>query len=67
MGITNDISRYISDNHLSVSQIAYDTGIAEEKMTSGTAEVLTSGEMLDLCSYLRIKPEEIMEKYHDHI
>lgn len=61
MSITNTIARYISDNHLTVSQITKDTGINPDKLSTDTNMILSSQELLILCSYLHIKPEELLE------
>lgn len=63
MGITEAIARYISKNHLSISRIGQDLEIDFIKLQPGTKEVLTGEELLKLCQYLRIRPEEILKKY----
>ena len=65
MGITTAIANYILENHLSVDQIVKDTGVDERKLQPETEEILSGEEMLSLCAYLRIKPEEIETTYHD--
>lgn len=61
MGITNIMSKYISDQHLSVSQITLDTGIPADKLQNDTKEILTAEELLILCRYLHVRPEEMMD------
>ena len=58
MNITKTIAGYISDNHLTVSQISRDTGIEPVKLMPDTTKRLSSQELLVLCSYLHVKPEE---------
>lgn len=60
MGITKTVAEYISENCLSVSQISSDTGIAPEKLTAGTDQTLTAQELLKVCSYLRVRPEDML-------
>ncbi len=67
MGITNAIAKYIEDNRISITQVVADTGIQIEKFDENTTEILSAQEMLRLCAYLRVKPEDIAEKYHDYI
>ncbi|WP_458459746.1 hypothetical protein [Pseudobutyrivibrio sp.] len=67
MGITEIIAKYISDSKIPLEQVASDTEIEVEKLTLNSKYILSSQEMLTVCSYLRISPEELMEKYHDYI
>ena len=50
---------YIADNRLSVTQVARDTAISEDKLQVGAKESLNATEFLELCSYLNVKPEEL--------
>lgn len=63
MNTTEAVAKYISDNNLSILQIVKDTQIQEEKLRIGTKEKLSAQEFLELCDYLNITPEELMEKY----
>ena len=67
MGITEAIAKYISDNKISLEQVASDTKIDSEKLKLNSRYILSSQEMLTVCSYLRISPEELVEKYHDYL
>ena len=58
MGITDDLSKYISENMLSVMQISADTGINKDKLSYGTEQILTAEELLVLCRYLNVRPED---------
>lgn len=57
--ITEKLAIYIADNHLSVTQVARDTAISEDKLQVGAKESLNATEFLELCSYLNVKPEEL--------
>ena len=59
MDITKIIAGYIFDNNLTVSQISLDTGIESDKLMPDSKMKLSSQELLVLCSYLHIKPEEL--------
>ena len=57
--ITEKLAIYIADNHLSVTQVARDTAISEDKLQVGEKESLNATENLELCYYLNLKPEEL--------
>ena len=57
--ITEKLAIYIADNHLSVTQVARDTAISEDKLQVGAKESLNATEFLELCSYLNVKQEEL--------
>ena len=67
MGITEAIAKYISDSKIPIEQVALDTQIDMEKLVIDTKYILSSQEMLEVCAYLRVRPEELVEKYHDYI
>jgi len=67
MGITEAIAKYISDNKISIEQVSSDTEIEVQKLQLNSKSILSSQEMLTVCSYLRVSPEELVEKYHDYI
>ena len=46
MNITKIIAGYISDNHLTVSQISLDTGIEMNKLMPDSQKKLSSQELL---------------------
>lgn len=54
------ISNYLLEHNISASEIEKETNIPEEKLL-GKA-VLTAGEFLDLCCYLNISPDKIIEE-----
>lgn len=58
LGISEKIVKYIENNHISVAQVVHDTGIPEEKLSSGE-QPLTATEFLEICSYLNLRPEEV--------
>ena len=53
--ITEKLAIYIADNRLSVTQVARDTAISEDKLQVGAKESLNATEFLELCSYLNVK------------
>ena len=57
--ITEKLAIYIADTHLSVTQVARDTAISEDKLQVGAKESLNATEFLELCSYLNVKQEEL--------
>ena len=57
--ITEKLAIYIADNRLSVTQVARDTAISEDKLQVGAKESLNATEFLELSSYLNVKPEEL--------
>ncbi|MCR4566931.1 MAG: hypothetical protein K5769_02700 [Pseudobutyrivibrio sp.] len=67
MGITEIIAKYIYENNISLKQISIDTDIDIKKLDLESNQILTGQEMLTVCSYLRIRPEELVEKYHDYL
>ena len=65
MGITKAIAKYIFDSKIPLKQVASDTNVDIKKLSLNTNLILSSQEMLTVCSYLRIRPEELVEKYND--
>ena len=61
MNITNSLVHYIHENRISVSQVSADTKIPQEKLKLQTKDVLSAEEMLVLCQYLHVKPEDFMD------
>ena len=47
---------------ISITQTAQETGIPDEKLRAGAKEKLTAEEFLELCAYLKVRPEEIREE-----
>jgi len=58
--VTNQIAKYILKENISISQIVHDTHIPKEKLLVDSTENLTAEELLELCVYLRIKPEKFI-------
>lgn len=54
------IAKYICENHISVEQVSRDTGIAEAKLINRSEENLSATELLEVCVYLNIRPEQLM-------
>jgi len=67
MEISRAIAKYIYDSKISLEQVALDTKIDICKLDINSTHVLSSQEMLEVCSYLRVRPEELVERYHDYI
>ena len=56
---TRWVAEYIAKNHISIEEIEKKCHISREKLTIGTEQTLSGEELLELCVYLRIRPEEI--------
>lgn len=57
--VSGKIIKYIKDNNISVVQIEKDTGIEQEKLADENVQ-FSASEFLEICSYLNLKPEDIM-------
>ena len=53
------MAEYIEKNHISIEEIEQKLHISREKLIIGTEQTLSGEELLELCVYLRIRPEEI--------
>lgn len=60
MSVSEKVINYIKLNNISVSRIAKDTGIEEEKLL-GDKLPFNATEFLELCFYLNVNPEEFRE------
>lgn len=58
MDVSSRIVNYLADNHISIKDVIEATKIPEEKLKPGGGK-LTAEEMLDLCYYLNIRPENM--------
>lgn len=58
ISITNKIVHYIKSNQITVNQMAYDTGIPQEKLVDEEG-TLNATEFLEICAYLNLRPEDI--------
>ncbi len=56
------LTDYMEKHAVSIAQTARETGIPDEKLRAGTKEKLTAEEFLELCVYLKVRPEEIREE-----
>lgn len=56
---TRWVAKYIAEKHISVEKIAEELQISEEKLCVQTEQTLDADELLKLCAYLQIRPEEI--------
>lgn len=57
--VTKRVVKYISDNHISINQIAKATNIPVKKLVEGGQE-LNATEFLELCFFLNVRPEDFM-------
>lgn len=60
--VTIWLAEYLQNNHISTKQVAEHTGISEKKLLTGTTKTLNATELLELCAYLNIQPEEINKR-----
>lgn len=56
---TRWVAEYIAKKQISVEEIAEALQISKEKLYVGTEQTLDADELLKLCAYLRIRPENI--------
>lgn len=56
---TKWVAEYIEENHISVEKIAETLQIPKEKLYVQTEQTLDADELLKLCAYLCIRPENI--------
>ena len=57
--VTEWIANYIKDQGISVEELSIQLHLPESKLIGGTNEDLSAEEFLNLCSYLKITPEQI--------
>lgn len=55
--VSKALIKYIKEKEISISQISKDTGIWEKKLTD--ENVTFTVRILELCSYLHLKPEDL--------
>lgn len=53
------IANYIKDQGFSVEELSFHLQLPESKLRGETEDSLSAEEFLDLCSYLKIMPEQI--------
>jgi len=56
--VTSRMAVYISEQGYRTEEIARATGIPESKLRPETKRDLDAAEFLELCRYLRIRPED---------
>lgn len=61
MDVTSCIAQYIGENNIEIEEVVEATHIKREKLTLNQ-EKLTAGELLELCAYLGVRPEDFYEK-----
>ena len=57
--VTSDIANYLQENRIEPCRVSRDTGIAVRKLRPDGASALNATELLVLCEYLQVEPEEI--------
>ena len=53
------IANYIKDQGFSVEELSFHLKLPESKLRGGTENDLSAEEFLNLCSYLKVTPEQI--------
>lgn len=61
MDVTSCIAKYIGEKNIEIEEVVEATHIKREKLTLNQ-EKLTAGELLELCAYLGVRPEDFYEK-----
>lgn len=56
---TRWVAEYIAKKEISIEETAEALQISKEKLYVGTEQTLDADELLKLCAYLRIRPENI--------
>lgn len=62
MEIKNAIIQYINEHELLKERIAFDTNIDVEKLDENSKADLTGEELLKVCAYLGVDPEQFYKK-----
>lgn len=57
--ISQRLAMYMEQNGISVRAVSLHTNIPESKLRIGASQPLNATELLELCSYLRVRPEDI--------
>lgn len=67
MDITSKIIEYIYEQKLDIDKICHDTKISRSKFVISGDNQWTAAELIVICSYLDIQPENFYEKKHINI
>ena len=62
MKMTELLSAYLKERRMDLEWIAKQTGIPARKLSYPPKEPLNAEELLRLCSYLHVKPEQFWEE-----
>lgn len=57
--VTEYLIEYLKDCHISPETVSAATGIDAYKLKDGCLRPLTAEEFLELCVYLKIRPEDV--------
>lgn len=55
--VTQRISQYLRENHISVEQVERDLGMERGRLSYAGGTELEAAEFLELCHYLNVPPE----------
>lgn len=55
--VTQRISQYLQENHISVDQVERDLGMERGRLSCASGMELGAAEFLELCHYLNVPPE----------
>ncbi len=59
MNITRKVQLYIRDCSIDVEEVQRQTGVSKALLTGESNRPFNATEFLEVCTYLKIKPEEI--------
>lgn len=62
MKSSNYIRTYIHSHQLNTTRISHETGVPLQKLSLNYNQPFNATEFLDLCCYLKLKPETILSE-----
>ena len=62
MKMTGMLSTYLKERQMDITLIAAQTGISVGKLSDPPEQPLSAEELLQLCSYLHVRPEQFWEE-----
>lgn len=57
--VSNNLIKYINNNHISIAELAEKTGISPHKFEQHNI-IFEASEFLEICAYLNINPESMI-------
>lgn len=63
--VTDYMAEYLEKNGISTEETGDIVGIPTEKLEKGSGKALTAEEFLELCVYLKIRPEDVSKSISD--